>query len=65
MLVAELVIMPSDDTTLYCKDNGTIALAKEYQISKHIEQQNMRLPRIEIYKRYREQTPYVMWLTYW
>ena len=53
MLVAELVVMPSDAVTLYCKDNGTIALAKEprsRQISKHIEQQNTQLPQVEIYR---------------
>ena len=53
MLVAELVIIPSDTMTLYYKDNGTIVLAKElrsHQISKHIEQQNTRLPRVEIYR---------------
>ena len=41
MLVAELVVIPSDIVTLYCKDNSTIAFAKEprsHQISKHIEQ---------------------------
>ena len=40
MLVAELVVIPSDIVTLYYKDNGTIALAKEprfHQIFKHIE----------------------------
>ena len=43
MLVAELIVIPSNAVALYCKDNGTIALAKEprsHQISKHIEQQN-------------------------
>ena len=43
----------SDTVTLYRKDNGTIALANEpksYQISKHIEQQNMRLSRVEIHR---------------
>ena len=52
MLVAELIVIPSDVVTLYCKDNDTIAFAKEpksHQISKHIEQQNMRLPRVEIH----------------
>ena len=37
--------------TQYCKDNGTIALAKEsksHQKSKHIEQQYTRLPHIEM-----------------
>ena len=28
-VVAELVVIPSDVLTLYYKDNGTIALAKE------------------------------------
>ena len=53
MLVTKLVVIPSDAVTLYCKDNDTIALAKEprsHQISKYIEQQNMRLPRVEIYR---------------
>ena len=53
MLVVELNIMPSDSMTLYYKDNGTIALAKEprsHQISKHIEQQNMQIPQVEIHK---------------
>ena len=53
MLVIKLDIMPSDAVTLYYKDNGTIALAKEptsHQISKYIEQQNMRLPQVEIYR---------------
>ena len=50
MLVADLVVMPSDAMPLYCKDNGTIAFAKElrsHQISKHIEQQNTRLSQVE------------------
>ena len=45
--------MPSDVVILYCKDNGTIALTKEprsHQIFKHIEQQNMRLLQVEIYR---------------
>ena len=53
MLVAELVVMLLDVVTLYYKDNGTIALAKEsrsHQISKHIEQQNTRLPQVEIHR---------------
>ena len=53
MLVVELIVMPPDAMTLYCKDNGTIVLAKEprsHQISKHIEQQNTRLPRVKIYR---------------
>ena len=53
MLVAELDIMPSDIMTQYCKDNGTIVLAKEprsYQISNHIEQQNTQLSQVEIYR---------------
>ena len=44
MLVAELVVILSDVVTLYCKDNSTIALAKElrsHQISEHIKQQDM------------------------
>ena len=43
MLIAKLDVMLLDAMILYCKDNDTIALAKEsrsYQISKHIEQQN-------------------------
>ena len=53
MLVAELVVISLDAVTLYCKDKGIIVLAKElrsHQISKHIEQQNMRLPRVEIHR---------------
>ena len=53
MLVAELDVMPSDTMTLYCKDNDTVALAKElrsHQISKHIEQLNMQLPRVKIHR---------------
>ena len=37
---AELGVMPSDAVSLYCDNNGTIALAKElrsHQKSKHIE----------------------------
>ena len=50
MLVAELDVMPSDIMTQYCKDNGTIVLAKEprsHQKSKHIEQHYMRLSQKE------------------
>ena len=53
MLVAELVVMPSDAVTLYCKDNDTIAFAKEprsHQISKHIKQQNMRPLQVKIHR---------------
>ena len=53
MLVVELDVLPLDVMTLYCKDNGTIVLAKElrsHQISKHIEQQNTRLPQVEIHR---------------
>ena len=53
MLVAELIVMPLDVMILYCKDNDIIVLAKElrsHQISKHIEQQNTRLPQVEIHK---------------
>ena len=53
MLVVKLDVIPSDAMTLYYKDNDTIALAKEsrsQQISKHIEQQKMRLPQVEIYR---------------
>ena len=53
MLVIKLDVMPSNTMTLYYKDNGTIALAKElrsHPISKHIEQQNTRLPQVEIHR---------------
>ena len=53
MLIIELVVISSDAVILYCKNNGTIVFAKElrsHQISKHIEQQNMRLSRVEIYR---------------
>ena len=53
MLVIKLDVMPSNTMTLYYKDNGTIALAKEsrsHQISKYIDQQNMRLPQVEIHR---------------
>ena len=53
ILVTELIVMPLDVVTLYCKDNGTIAFAKEprsHQIFQHKEQQNMRLPQVEIHR---------------
>ena len=53
MLITELVVIPSNAVTLYCKDNSTIAFSKElrsHQISNHIEQQNMRQPQVEIYR---------------
>ena len=53
ILVIELDVIPLNIMILYCKDNGTIALAKEpksHQISKHIEQQNMQLSQVEIHR---------------
>ena len=53
VLVAKLDVMLSDVMTLYYKNNGAIALAKEsrsHQKSKHKERQYTRLPQVEIYR---------------
>ena len=37
MLVIKLDVMPLDAMAQYCKDNGTIALAKESKVSSEVQ----------------------------